>query len=140
MPIEHTPIKEDDKTKHTQALDIARNLSRSAMDGEGSSHDIPDASEALSLNAASLVKLPPFWKDNPSLWFAQVEAAFAISRITSDETKFRYVILNIDTTALPLVSDIIATPPEQGKYNALKSRLIGSLDETSESKLRKLLR
>lgn len=47
-----------------------------------------------------LVKLPPFWKDNPTLWFAQVDASFALSRITSDDTKFRYVIVNLDQTVL----------------------------------------
>lgn len=50
------------------------------------------------------------------------------------------MILNLDTTALPLVTDILAAPPENGKYDMIKARLIGSLDETNESKLRKLLR
>ncbi|KAK2578544.1 hypothetical protein KPH14_012573 [Odynerus spinipes] len=96
--------------------------------------------DELRINAASVVKLPPFWKENPSLWFVQVESAFAIHRITSDDTKFRYVVLNLDPTALPLVSDIVSRPPEGKKYEALKARLIGAFDETTESKLRKLLR
>lgn len=52
-----------------------------------------------SSEAANAVRIPPFWKENPHLWFAQVEAAFAIHRVTGDETKFRYVILYTLTTA-----------------------------------------
>lgn len=105
---------------------------------EGTQQRNTSASEDLMINAAALVKLPPFWKDNYMI--AQVEAVFAISRITADETKFKYVVLNLDTTALPLVSDILTNLSEQGKYEALKTRLISSLDETTESKLWKLLR
>ncbi|KYN50015.1 hypothetical protein ALC62_00042, partial [Cyphomyrmex costatus] len=68
------------------------------------------------------------------------EAAFNISRITSDDTKYRYVILHLDNTALPFVSDIISNPPPTERYQALKDRIIRSFDETGESKLRKLIR
>lgn len=96
--------------------------------------------ETDSINTARLVKLPQFWKENPVLWFAQVEAAFAISRVTKDETKYRYVIIHLDQSVLPFVSDIIAAPPAERKYETLKQRIIGSFAETNESKLRKLLR
>ncbi|KYN50060.1 PREDICTED: uncharacterized protein LOC108771186 [Cyphomyrmex costatus] len=92
------------------------------------------------VNVTRIVKLPPFWKDNPFLWFTQVEAVFALSRITADETKFRYVIVNLDQNILPFVSDILASPPAENKYGALKTRIISSFDESNESKLRRLLR
>ncbi|XP_018376537.1 PREDICTED: uncharacterized protein LOC108769827 [Trachymyrmex cornetzi] len=92
------------------------------------------------IGAATYARIPPFWKENPALWFVQVEAAFSISRITYDDTKYRYVVLHLDNTALPFVSDIIANPPLIGRYQALKDRIIRSFDETGESKLRKLIR
>ncbi|KYM93622.1 hypothetical protein ALC62_15779 [Cyphomyrmex costatus] len=95
---------------------------------------------SASIEAATYAKIPPFWKENPALWFAQIEAAFNISRITSDDTKYRYVILHLDNTSLPFVSDIISNPPPTERYQALKDRIIRSFDETGESKLRKLIR
>ncbi|XP_014216435.1 uncharacterized protein LOC106645159 [Copidosoma floridanum] len=71
---------------------------------------------------------------------AAIEAAFDINRITSDLTKFKYVILNLDSVAEPFVSDLITNPPEHDKYAAIKSRMLSMLAETSESKMRKLLR
>lgn len=92
--------------------------------------------------ASSVHKLPPFWKENPKLWFLQIESIFAISGITRDETKFQYIIANIDSNFLPHVSDILETPPSDGtsKYQAIKDRLIGSFSESQESKLRRLLK
>ncbi|XP_012141582.1 uncharacterized protein LOC105662583 [Megachile rotundata] len=92
-----------------------------------------------SIEVARVVKLPPFWKENPILWFKQVEAAFAVSRITNDDSRFRYVILNLEQAVLPIVSDILESPPDFGKYEALKNRIISVLAETNESRLRKLL-
>lgn len=64
-----------------------------------------------------VVKLPPFWRDNPFLWFAQVEAAFAINRITSDESRYRYVVVHLDQTVLPLVADLLTNPKEKSTLN-----------------------
>lgn len=108
--------------------------------------DAPDQDEQrrhtddINIETARVVKLPPFWKENPTLWFAQVEATFAISKITGDETRFRYTIINLDQSSLPFVSDIITSPPAQGRYEALKTRLISAFGETTASKLRRLLR
>ncbi|CAG9772256.1 unnamed protein product [Ceutorhynchus assimilis] len=89
---------------------------------------------------ARLAKLPPSWKENPTLWFSQVGAMFAISRITADTTKFHYIVTNLNTEPLPSVSDIITNPPAQDKYDTLKERLINSFSETNESKLRRIFR
>lgn len=93
-----------------------------------------------AIHATRLVKLPPFWKENPALWFTQCEAAFALSHVTADQTKFRYVIVALDPAVLPFVSDIIADPPEGDKYLTLKTRIINTFDDTAETKLRRLLR
>lgn len=81
------------------------------------SHFRIDTEEA-SVNTTKLNKLSLFWSKNPTLWFAQVEAGFALSRISIDESKFRYVILNLDSIVLPFIADIVSSPA-QNKYEAV---------------------
>ncbi|XP_020297399.1 uncharacterized protein LOC109861954 [Pseudomyrmex gracilis] len=93
------------------------------------------------INATKLVKLPqPFWREMPAHWFQIAEAAFALNKITGDDTKYRYVLTNLDPSIILFITDIMSNPPAQGKYEALKKRIIESFDESQESKLRKLLR
>lgn len=92
------------------------------------------------INVIRNLKLPTFWCGNPALWFAQVEASFSLLNITADTTRFRHVITQLDSQTLPAISDIILNPPAHGKYEAIKERIMNSFAETSESKLRQLLR
>lgn len=87
-----------------------------------------------------IAKLPPFWKHEPAVWFFQVEAAFGIARISTDETKYQYLLANLDPTVLPFVTDIIRNPPAEGKYEAIKTRILVAFSKSAESKLRKLLK
>ncbi|XP_050518310.1 uncharacterized protein LOC126892714 [Diabrotica virgifera virgifera] len=43
------------------------------------------------------VKIPPFWPNDPEIWFLQVENQFTLANITSDATKFNYIVANLDT-------------------------------------------
>lgn len=132
MPVDHPPARSgqsEEPTGDLTPLDSASGVTCANQ---------PDG--GMMLSAASLIKIPPFWRENPTLWFSQAEAAFAISRVTSDDTKFRYIILNLDNAALPFVADLLASPPTQNKYEALKGRTLDSFDETQETKLRRLLR
>ncbi|GFR05232.1 uncharacterized protein TNCT_356151 [Trichonephila clavata] len=85
------------------------------------------------------VKLPPFWKANPALWFVQLEAQFALAGITADDTKFNHVISAIDSDILNCVCDIILKPPDADKYSTLKNRLIELHSESEASKIRTML-
>lgn len=89
--------------------------------------------------AAASVKIPQFWKENPQLWFLQVESLFTLAGITRDETKFVHLVAKLDESILQFVSDIILSQTIVGKYEALKTRLIGNFQESEEVKLRKLL-
>lgn len=85
------------------------------------------------------VKVPPFWKDNATIWFKQIESQFINAGINSDTTKYHTVVGNIETEVLSQVSDIIVSPPTSHAYDALKKRLIEVFSESEERKLKKLL-
>lgn len=137
MPVKHSPTKlaEGSNTESTTSVEEKPidNPCPEAMDNDG------EGPRRANIDAAQVIRLPPFWKDNPVLWFAQAEAAFVIHRITSDESKFRYIILNADQSVLPFVADLITTPPERDRYQTLKDRICSTLGETSTTKIRKLL-
>lgn len=85
------------------------------------------------------VRIPPFWPNDPSLWFNQIEAQFALANITSDSTRFYYVTSQLEHQYAAEVKDIICTPPETGKYEKLKGELIRRLSVSKNKKVQQLL-
>lgn len=85
------------------------------------------------------VRIPPFWPQEPAVWFAQIEGQFVLSNITSDATKFYYVLSQLDHQYAAEVKDIIISPPLTNKYEKLKSELIKRLSASREKKLKDLL-
>lgn len=85
------------------------------------------------------IRVPPFWPEEPDLWFAQIEGQFSISGITNDSTKFFYVISQLDNNTSIEVKDIIINPPSSDKYTKLKSELIKRLTASKEKRLKTLL-
>jgi hypothetical protein len=103
---------------------------------------LPAAPAAPPAAVASVsIKLPPFWATRPEVWFRQVEAQFATRSppITADLTKFNYVIAALDNATAGEVEAIILSPPTDGKYDALKTALIGAFGKTQASKDMELL-
>ena len=100
---------------------------------------IVSSQDSASINRVS-VKIPPFWKENPHIWFTQLESQFVNANITSDRTKYHTVVGNIETDILAQVSDIITNPPSQNAYDALKSRLIAVFSDSEERRLKRLLK
>jgi hypothetical protein len=84
------------------------------------------------------LKIPPFWKTDPELWFFQVEAQFATAYIRSDLSKYNQIVGNLDSDTLSSVSDIIKHPPANDKYITLKNRLTNQFTESDRKKLHTL--
>lgn len=85
------------------------------------------------------VRLPPFWREDPAIWFRQIECNFAISAIKDDETKYNYVIAQLENRYAAEVRDIIVAPPLKNKYETLKTELIKRLSASREKEVKQLL-
>lgn len=85
------------------------------------------------------VRVPPFWPEEPAVWFAQIEGQFIISNITADLTKYHYVVGQLEPQYAAEVKDVILNPPDSGRYEKLKAELIKRLSASQERKLQQLL-
>jgi len=97
-----------------------------------------EGSSAAAIDRVA-IKIPPFWAHDPELWFRQVESQFALSGITSDDTKFYYVTGNLEARYAADVRDILLDPPATERYQLLKTELIRRLGTSQEKKSRQLL-
>lgn len=86
------------------------------------------------------IRIPPFWPEEPELWFAQMESQFALSGITSDTTKFHYIVGQLDHQYAVEVKDIISSPPTENKYNKIKNALIARLTVSQDKKSLQLMK
>lgn len=84
-------------------------------------------------------KLPPFWRDNPELWFLQVEAQFDTAGITQEKTRYAHVIAQLDERYAKEVADIIRNPPQDQPYTKLKTELVQRLTVSEQRRVRQLL-
>lgn len=85
------------------------------------------------------VRLPPFWPEEPAVWFAQIEGSFALSKIKDDDTKYHYVSAQLEHRYAAEVKDILVNPPATGKYETLKAELIKRLSASREKEVTQLL-
>ncbi|CAB0030693.1 unnamed protein product [Trichogramma brassicae] len=85
------------------------------------------------------VKLPAFWSDRPSLWFAQADSQFILSDIISEVTKFHYVVSQLDARIALEVEDVITSPPAVTPYTFLRAKLIERLSASEEQRVRQLI-
>ncbi|XP_045777854.1 uncharacterized protein LOC123875850 [Maniola jurtina] len=85
------------------------------------------------------VKVPPFWPDEPALWFAQLEGQFSLANVSADSTKYNYVVSSLEFKYITEIKDIVKNPPKENKYEKVKAELISRLSSSQEQRVRQLL-
>lgn len=85
------------------------------------------------------MKAPPFWKENPALWFLQLESQFITNGITQSDTKYHIAVAALETSIINQVSDVVLKPPAAQKYETLKQRLQERFAESEARRFQKLL-
>ncbi|XP_018403547.1 PREDICTED: uncharacterized protein LOC108780366 [Cyphomyrmex costatus] len=98
-----------------------------------------DLSAETQQTSRITLRIPPFWPEEPELWFAQLEGQFELAKITGDHERYLHALSRMEPGQAKEVKDIIVSPPSGQKYEALKAALIQRLTDSQENRIRKLI-
>lgn len=99
--------------------------------------ELPPTSSAAS--HAVTVKLPPFWPQQPRVWFAQAEAQFELKGITQEGTRYCHLVSALDQEVAARVVDFLTAPPTSARYSLLKDRLLSTFSLSESERASRLL-
>ncbi len=105
-------------------------------DGHATGADATPAAAALSTVS---LKLPPFWPRDPEVWFLQVEAQFSTRGITSQKTRFDYIVASLSPEIATEVRDLLLRPPAEQPYVVLKAELTKCTTASKQQQLQELI-
>ncbi|KAJ0169248.1 hypothetical protein K1T71_015278 [Dendrolimus kikuchii] len=88
---------------------------------------------AISLSS----RLPEFWADQPRVWFIRVESILAPQKL-GDDAKFDLIVAKLPKEVVVELSDFLANPPDSGKFQALKTKLLGLYEDSKARQIEKL--
>lgn len=111
------------------------------MSEYGSSSDSDtkaDVSRKTEISKVS-IKIPPFSRNKPKIWFWQIESQFINCGIKAETTKYHYVVGALDADVAEQISDIMEKELSATPYSDLKKRILEEFELTQASKAKKLL-
>ena len=100
------------------------------------SNMMEDASPGLAVVS---IKLPPFWPTDSEVWFVQTEAQLTTRSITTQKTRFEYVVSSLSPEFAVKVRDLLLKPPADNPYDTLKAELIKRTAVSDQRKLQQLI-
>ena len=83
--------------------------------------------------------MPTFWSKSPAVWFVQAEAQFTLARITSDISRFNYVLTSLPEDVIESIIDYIQCPPVNNLYEGVKVLLIERHSMSEQRRVEQLL-
>ncbi|XP_063357972.1 uncharacterized protein LOC134647520 [Cydia amplana] len=94
------------------------------------------ATEVMAISVSS--RIPDFWVDQPRVWFIRTEAVLTPQKI-GDDAKFDMVVSKLPKEVILRLTDFLTKPPETNKYQALKSKLLTTLEDSKNRQIEKVL-
>ena len=98
-----------------------------------------DTGNTTPVMAGVSLKLPPFWRADPQIWFAQAEAQFEMLKITREETMYSHVITVLQPDIAQEVRDLLLERPKDMPYTTLKEQLIQRTSASEQRRVQLLL-
>ncbi|XP_055387972.1 uncharacterized protein LOC129616363 [Condylostylus longicornis] len=105
----------------------------------GSVKENPDFKPKPGIIEPMHVRLPAYWPKSIGTWFKHVEASFAINRISSDLSKYNYVVAALPQDVAESIMDVLEDPPDNNLYNNLKEVLTSRHSMSLERRIKKLI-
>ncbi|XP_038066698.1 uncharacterized protein LOC119736759 [Patiria miniata] len=109
------------------------------MESKHGAENVATSSGHSGQMTAVSIKLPPYWPADPYVWFAQVEAQFTTRHITSEATKYAYIVSALTPEIAQEVRDLLLAPPAENPYKTLREELIKRTSATEQKRLQQLL-
>lgn len=97
-----------------------------------------DSAAATGSENITALQLPPYCLRNPRVWFHQIEAVFVTRHITSQSTKFLYVIQSLPGDVAAEVEDLLENIPSENPYDVLRTAIITRTGQSETKMLRDL--
>ncbi|XP_076383750.1 uncharacterized protein LOC143261000 [Megalopta genalis] len=86
-------------------------------------------------------KIPAFYREDPTLWFAVVESTFRTSHITAESTMADFIARELDYEIAATVRDLCLNVPRlPNVYTLIKERIIAMYGQSPETNLCLLLK
>lgn len=98
-----------------------------------------DDDNNICIDRVTSVRLPPFWRAKPKLWFVQVEGLMKRAKIVRDRVMLGELICHLEADLMSCIEDILEGPEEEQSYKRVKDRIIRRFSDTEEQKTRQLL-
>ena len=101
--------------------------------------DKPTTTSQQAEISAISIKIPPYWSQDPMIWFAQVESQFATRGISTERTRYDHVVAALPQEVAMEVRDVIVNPPTSNPYSKLKEKLLDRTTQSEQKRLHTLL-
>ena len=85
-----------------------------------------------------VLKIPPLWMDHPEIWLFQGKMQFKINWIVWEETKFNYLVSQLEPKYVENIWNII-TNNSARNYSEFKTRLLDLFKESKNTRIKKLI-
>ncbi|XP_064464257.1 uncharacterized protein LOC135375494 [Ornithodoros turicata] len=91
------------------------------------------------ISTTTMLRLPPFWRQNPRSWFRQVEAQFQLRHIQSQQSKYFQVLAGLPPEVAAELDDVLAAVQLDQAYDVLKTAILDRMAVSARAKLQQLL-
>ncbi|XP_051167306.1 uncharacterized protein LOC127285367 [Leptopilina boulardi] len=125
----------------TQELDTNSEINNSTLTNHCENSPAPPLIDFNMTTDLSRVRLPNFNKNDPDMWFDQIERIFRRHGVSTEIDQADLLIGGVDSEILTCVRCLVLTkPPPSDIYTQIKSGILTNFGTSKEQRLRQLIK